>query len=61
MALVVFIVGLSLAESGGLLAIFLGHAERKEMVTAALLGLLQWAPLFTRQFYEPPSPFREPV
>jgi hypothetical protein len=52
-ALVVFIVGLALAEGSGYLGIFLGKSATQGIVTLSLLGILQWAPLFARRFYEP--------
>lgn len=55
-AFVVFMVGLALAESSGILAIVLHIHSTREFVTLSLLGILQWAPLFARKFYLPADP-----
>ena len=50
---IVFIVGIALAESCGILGLVIFNIYSKELVTLSLLGILQWAPLFARRFYEP--------
>jgi len=44
-----FIAGLALAESCGILGIFLGGAYRDDLFVLGLLGVAQFAPLFARQ------------
>jgi hypothetical protein len=50
LAFVIFVVGLALADGAGVLAIFLGGPHKKEVFTLALLGVLQWAPVFAGRF-----------
>ncbi len=48
--LAIYIIGLSLAESCGLLGMLLAKSYTKQLVAFALLGMLQWAPVFARRF-----------
>lgn len=52
-ALVVFIVGLSLAEAGGLLGLFLGGPWRDELFLLAALAVAQFAPFYAARLHEP--------
>ncbi len=52
-ALVMFIVGLALAESCGLLGIFLGGGYRDALFALGVLGVIQYVPVFAKRFYEP--------
>lgn len=45
-ALPVFVAGMALAEGSGLLGIFLGGANRDTLFALAVVGLLQYAPVF---------------
>ncbi|WP_438480928.1 hypothetical protein [Oleiharenicola lentus] len=47
------IVGLATAEACGILGIFLGGIYTRELVLLGVLGLLQYAPVFARQTFEP--------
>jgi hypothetical protein len=49
-AFVLFVVGVALAESGGIIGLFLS-SFRRELFAVGLLGVVQWVPLFTRRFY----------
>lgn len=49
----VFLVGLALAESCGILGIFLGGAYRDDLFVLGVLGVAQFVPLFTRRMLEP--------
>jgi len=55
LGLIVFIVGLSLAEACGFMGMFIAHAYVKPLVALALLGMFQWAPVFAPRFEVPPS------
>lgn len=48
-----FIVGLALAEGGGLLGIFLGGAYRDDVFLLGLFGVAQYVPIFARRLAEP--------
>lgn len=48
-----FIVGLALAESCGLLGIFLGGAYRDDVFLLGVFGLVQYVPIFARRIAEP--------
>ena len=52
-ALVMFIIGLSLAEGCGLLGIFLGGPYREDLFVLGVLGVAQFVPLYARKYYEP--------
>jgi hypothetical protein len=52
-ALVMFIIGLALAEACGLLGIFLGGPYREDLFVLGVLGVAQFVPLNVRRFYEP--------
>jgi hypothetical protein len=49
-----FIVGLALAETGGVLGLFGGGPYRDELVLLGVLGLAQYVPLFARGLVAPP-------
>lgn len=49
-AFVIFVAGAALAESCGILGIFLGGEQRDELFIFGVLGVLQWAPFFARRF-----------
>lgn len=53
-ALPLFVVGLALAEGGGILGIFLGE-KRPELYVLGVLGILQWAPIFAGRYAPPPG------
>ncbi|NBR08264.1 MAG: hypothetical protein EBT98_01275 [Opitutaceae bacterium] len=48
-----FIVGLALAEAAGLLGALLGGVYRANLCLLGLLGFLQYAPTFARQYLDP--------
>lgn len=48
-----FVAGLALGEACGVLGIFLGGAYRDDLFVLGLLGIAQFAPLFTRQLGRP--------
>lgn len=52
-ALPMFIVGLALAETCGILGIFLGGPFRDDLFVLGVLGALQFIPVFARQLAEP--------
>jgi hypothetical protein len=52
-ALVMFIIGLALAEACGMLGIFLGGPYREDLFVLGVLGIAQFVPLNVRRFYEP--------
>ncbi|HEY4248422.1 MAG TPA: hypothetical protein VGM64_16360 [Lacunisphaera sp.] len=52
-ALVMFIIGLALAESCGILGIFLGGAYRDALFLLGVFGVIQYVPVFARKFFEP--------
>lgn len=49
-ALVVFVIGLALAESCGFIGVFLGGDLREPLFALGFIGVLQWVPVFVRQF-----------
>jgi hypothetical protein len=49
----VFIVGLALAESCGVLGIFIGGPFRDDLFVLGVLGVAQFVPLFARRLLEP--------
>jgi hypothetical protein len=50
-ALVVFVVGVSLAEGCGLLGIFLGGEHRDTLFLLGIIGVAQWIPLFATRYF----------
>lgn len=52
-ALVMFILGLSLAESCGILGLFLGGPYREDLFILGVLGVVQYAPFYARRFFAP--------
>jgi hypothetical protein len=52
-ALVVFIVGLALAETCGILGLVLGHQYRDDLFVLGVLGVAQYVPLFVKKLQEP--------
>jgi hypothetical protein len=52
-ALAMFVVGLALAEAGGVLGIFLGGVYRDDLFQLGVLGVVQYVPFFARQYLEP--------
>jgi hypothetical protein len=53
LAFPLFIIGLALAESCGVLGIFLGGPYRDSLFVLGLLGLGQYMPFFARSYLEP--------
>jgi len=51
--LVIFVAGVALAESCGVMGIFLGGPYRQDLFILGLLGVAQFVPLFARQALEP--------
>jgi len=52
-AFVMFIIGLALAEACGMLGIFLGGPYRQDLFALGVLGVLQYAPFYARNFFVP--------
>lgn len=52
-ALPLYIVGLALAESSGVLGLFLGGAYRDDLFVLGVLGVTQFVPLFARRMLQP--------
>jgi len=52
-ALPMFIIGIALAESCGLLGIFLGGAYKDDLFLLGVLGVTQYVPFFAKQYLEP--------
>ena len=52
-ALVLFIVGLSMAEACGILGIFLGGPYRDSLFVLGVLGVTSYVPLFVKRLLEP--------
>lgn len=52
-ALVLFIVGLALAEACGLLGIFLGGPYRDSLFVLGVLGITQYVPFYARKLFDP--------
>jgi hypothetical protein len=52
-ALPMFIIGIALAESCGLLGIFLGGVYKDDLFLLGVLGVVQYAPFFAKQYLEP--------
>lgn len=51
--LVIFILGVAMAESCGVLGTFMGGEYRTEFFVLGVIGILQWIPWFARRFYRP--------
>jgi hypothetical protein len=54
-ALVLFVVGLMLAEGCGILGIFLGGPYRDDLFVLGVLGVIQWVPLFAGRIGAAPT------
>jgi len=52
-ALVLFVVGVALAEACGILGIFLGGPYRDSLFLLGVLGVMQWVPFYARKLYDP--------
>ena len=52
-AIVLFVVGLALAEGCGFLGIFLGGPYRDSLFVLGLLGIIQYAPFYAKKLYDP--------
>ena len=52
-ALVIFIFGMGMAETCGILAIFFGGPYRDALFLLGVLGITQYVPLYARKIYEP--------
>jgi hypothetical protein len=52
-ALVLFIAGLGLGESCGLLGIFLGGPYRDSLFVLGVLGIVQYVPFYARKLFDP--------
>jgi hypothetical protein len=55
-AFVLFIVGITMAEAGGLLGVFLGGVYRNDLALLAVLGIVQFVPVFAKGFLRPKEP-----
>jgi hypothetical protein len=51
--LVMFVVGIALADACGIFGIILGGPYRQDLFVLGLLGVGQWVPLFARRVMEP--------
>ena len=54
-ALPMFVIGIALAESCGILGIFLGGAYKDDLFLLGVLGVTQYVPFFAKQYLEPKS------
>ena len=52
-ALVIFIIGLGLAEACGILGIFFGGPYRDDLFVLGLFGIVQFMPIFAKNYIEP--------
>ena len=52
-ALVMFIIGLALAEGCGMLGIFLGGPYRDDLFVLGVFGIVQFVPIFAKGYLEP--------
>lgn len=52
-ALVLFIVGLALAEACGFLGIFVGGPYRDSLFVLGVLGVVQYVPFYARKLFDP--------
>ena len=48
-----FIAGIALAESCGIMGIFLGGPYREDLFVLGVLGVTSYMPLYARKFFEP--------
>ncbi len=52
-AFAMFIIGLTLAEAGGVLGIFLGGPYREMLFLFGVFGVFQFIPIFAKNYIEP--------
>ncbi len=52
-ALVIYIIGLALAEFCGIHGIFWGGAYRDALFLLGVFGIIQYVPVYARKFFEP--------
>lgn len=52
-ALVLFIVGIALAEGCGILGTFLGGPYRDSLFVLGVLGITQYVPFYAKKFFDP--------
>ncbi|MBI2813604.1 MAG: hypothetical protein HYX71_04920 [Opitutae bacterium] len=52
-AFVLFVVGIALAESCGLLGIFLGGPYRDSLFVLGVLGVTQYVPFYAKKLFDP--------
>lgn len=52
-ALVLFIIGLALAESCGIMGIFLGGPYRDALFVLGVLGIVQFVPFYAKKLFDP--------
>jgi len=52
-AFVMFIIGLALAETCGLLGVFFGGQYRDDLFLLGMFGIMQYVPIFARNYLEP--------
>jgi len=52
-AFVIFIIGLAMAEGCGILGIFLGGAYRDDLFLLGVFGIVQYIPIFAKNYIEP--------
>lgn len=52
-ALVIFIFGMAMAETCGILAILFGGPYRDALFLLGVLGITQYVPMYARKLYEP--------
>ncbi len=52
-ALVLFIVGLAMAEACGILGIFLGGPYRDSLFVLSVLGIVQYMPFYAKKLFDP--------
>lgn len=52
-AFVLFIVGVTLAEGGGMIGTFLGGPYRDVLFLLGVLGVIQWVPFYAKKLFDP--------
>lgn len=52
-AFVLFVIGIALAEGGGLLGIFLGGPYRDILFLLGVLGIAQYVPFYAKKLFDP--------
>lgn len=52
-AFVMFVIGLLLAEVGGVLGVFLGGPYRDDLFALGIFGVVQFIPIFAKNYVEP--------